>query len=292
MSIRNALLQSTALTALGFAWVVPSVAVAADLAYPAADPFVNPAFVAPAVSAPNFKFEAFGGWGDAANSGGGGIYGIAGAYSMPIGQQFGLQIDGLVGSWAGHTFYGTAGHLFWRDPTVGLAGVYGSFKHVDTPGGSNLGQVAFEGEYYMPTTTIRGKLGWEGLDLPSRVFGKVDFDWYATPDLALSVGYRYTGGKSALALGAEWLTPHQVGSHRMSVFGEGRIGQDNSSSVLAGLKLYTGPSQTLMEKHRRDDPEIDKDLYAFANLLNPASGCPPGETELYEGEGCGFYDEE
>jgi hypothetical protein len=277
MSFRSALLRSTALTTLGLAWALPAPVLAADLTNPTADPFVNPAFVSPAVSAPNFKFEPYGGWADAPG-GGGSIYGIAGAYSVPLGERYGLQIDGLLGSWAGHTFYGTAGHFFWRDPTVGLAGIYGSFKHLDTPTGSNLGQVAFEGEYYMPTTTVRGKIGWEGLDVPSRVFGKLDLDWYATPDLALSIGYRYTGGASALALGAEWLTGHQVGGHRLSVFGEGRIGENSHNSVLAGLKLYTGPSQTLMEKHRRDDPEIDKDLTALGDMLNPATeGC----TEPY-----------
>lgn len=285
MNFRSALLRTTALTTIGVAAAIASPVVAADLSYPTSNPFVSPALVAPAVSAPNMKFEAFGGWGDAANSGGGGIYGIAGAYSMPLGERYGLQIDGLVGSWAGHTFYGTAGHLFWRDPAVGLAGVYGAFKHVDTPTGSNLGQIAFEGEYYMPQATVRGKIGWEGLDLPSRVFGKLDLDWYATPDLALSIGYRYTGGVSALALGAEWLTGHQVGGHRLALFGEGRVGENNHNSVLAGMKLYNGPSQTLMDKHRRDDPEIDKDLTAFSDKLKPVPSLPfcDGETIT---EGC------
>jgi hypothetical protein len=284
------LLQSTALTAIGLlSSLAPSAA--ADLSQPTApNVFATPTLVAPAVSVPNLKFETFGGWGGANNGGGGGLYGVAGALSMPIGQQYGLQIDALLGSWAGHTFYGTAGHLFWRDPSVGLAGIYGSFKHVDTPGGSNLGQIAFEGEYYMPTTTVRGKIGWEGLDLPSRVFAKADLDWYATPDLALSVGYRYTGGESALALGAEWLTPHNVGGHRLAVFGEGRVGQNNHNSILAGVRLYTGPAQTLKDKHRQDDPEIDKDLYAFADLLNPTTPTvtPSCDSEYtyVPGEGC------
>ncbi len=251
----------------------------------APDPFATPALVSPAVSGPNFKFEPYGGWATRNDGGGQGIWGVAGAFTMPIGQSWGLQIDGLGGQWGSNTFYGAAGHLFWRDPAVGLAGVYGSFKHLDTPTGSNLGQVAFEGEYYMPQATARAVIGGESLDAQTRVFTRLDLDWYATPDLALTVGYHYTGGESALALGGEWLMPQGVGSHRVSLFAEGRIGQNNHNSVLAGLKLYNGQAPTLIDKHRRDDPKIDKSLWAFASLLNPAlgeqevdHGCTGGEV--------------
>ena len=209
----------------------------------------------------------------AADGGGTGIWGVAGAFSTPIGQNWGLQIDGLGGQWGSNAFYGAAGHVFWRDPAVGLAGVYGSFKHLDTPTGSNLGQLAFEGEYYMPQATARGVVGFESLDATGRIFTRLDLDWYATPDLALTVGYHYTGGESALALDGEWLMPQGVGGHRLSLFAEGRIGQNSHNSVLAGLKLYTGQAPTLIDKHRRDDPKIDKDLL---RLRQPAESSGDG----------------
>ncbi len=283
MSLRSRLLRSTALSTAGLLWIAAAPATAADLSPTGPDPFGTPALVAPAVSGPNFKLEPYGGWGSRNDGGGEYIYGVAGAFSMPLGQQWGLQIDGLLGQWGGNTFYGTAGHLFWRDPNVGLAGIYGSFKHLDTPTGSNIGQVAFEGEYYMSQWTARGVVGWEGLDTPSNIFTRLDLDWYATPDIALSAGYHYTGGNSALALGAEWLTQHGVGGNRLSVFGEGRIGT-NHNSILAGIKLYSGQAPTLMAKHRQDDPVIDKDLMAFANLLGPEHPCPPNEH--WDGELC------
>ena len=224
MTIRSYLLQSTALSALGLFSITAS-AVAADLSTSAPNPFATPALVAPAVSGPNFKLEPYGGWGGRKDGSGEDIYGVAGAFSVPLSQRCGLQIDGLLGQWGSDLFYGAAGHLFWRDPNVGFAGIYGSFKHLDTPTGWNLGQMAFEGEYYMQQWTARGVIGWEGVDYTSRAFTRLDLDWYATPDVSFSVGYHYTNGESQLALGAEWLTQHRVADGRLSLFGRGELAE-------------------------------------------------------------------
>ena len=64
----------------------------------------------PAVSQTNGKLSAFGGSQD------GGLYGVTGSLTTPLGHDFGLQFDGMVGSGKDAAFYGVGGHLFWRDP--------------------------------------------------------------------------------------------------------------------------------------------------------------------------------
>lgn len=87
----------------------------------------------PAVDGLNAKISGFGG---AAK--GRGFYGAAGSVLIPFGVRYGLQIDGLVES--GDTsiqgdvvLAGTAAHLFWRDPSVGLLGLYGQIASLRTP---------------------------------------------------------------------------------------------------------------------------------------------------------------
>src|ERR1700731_4176730 len=55
------------------------------------------------------------------------LYGSQGAVAIPLGGQFGLQIDGAAGNFDNRFFGSTAGHLFWRNPMVGLAGLYASY---------------------------------------------------------------------------------------------------------------------------------------------------------------------
>src|SRR5438045_5739032 len=80
----------------------------------------------PAVDGFNGRFEALGG---ALN--GNSIQGTRGAITVPLAYQWGLQVDGALGA-LNHSAFGSAGgHLFWRDPTKGLVGLYGSHVRWD-----------------------------------------------------------------------------------------------------------------------------------------------------------------
>ena len=238
------------------------------------------------MSAVNFKIDGFGGWMDA--SGGipernrdGGLGGSSASLTIPFGERFGLQVDGTGGSWGGNAFWGVGGHYFWRDPHYALLGVTGSVTRLDRGPWPFLGRgsgieadnFGAEGEYYMPATTLRAIAGWEGGDVPSRFFSKADFRWYPVADLMLSVGYRFTGDRSALALSGEWLTPTSVFGGRASLFTEARIGETDFRAIVGGLRVYFGRSKTLIDKHRRDDPDngVPDNLFAsqaFNNTLD------------------------
>jgi len=324
MSLRRYLLSTTALASFGAVWLaVPGLA--AD--FPIKAPVIAPdASSGPAVSGVNLKIDGFGGWAD--GTGGvpdrdrsGGLGGADASLAMPFGERFGVQIDGTGGSWGGSDFWSVGGHGFWRDPSVGLVGVIGSWTLLDRGPwtflgrgvGINVDTFGGEAEYYLNTVTLRGALGWEGGDVPSSAFVKADARWYPQKDLMLSVGYRYFGELSALALGGEWLTPPSIFGGRVSLFAEARVGESDYRAVLGGLRVYFGNSQTLIDKHRRDDPDGDDvdNLFAaqqFSNNLDQQNkaahqggpsciSCGPSDVRLKRDivllarrdDGIGFY---
>lgn len=99
----------------------------------------------PAVEGFNGKLSGFGG-----SSGGQAFYGGDGSLALPLGHVFGLQLDGVVADLdsdaAGSmTVFGAAGHLFWRDPSIGLVGLYGRYLHTDAFDGADLYAAGAEG---------------------------------------------------------------------------------------------------------------------------------------------------
>ena len=75
----------------------------------------------PAVSDVNGKFAIGGG-----QALGEGTYFVDASISLPVMHEMGLQVDGLVGTLDGDGVAGAAAHLFWRDPSQGLVGLYAS----------------------------------------------------------------------------------------------------------------------------------------------------------------------
>ena len=265
----------------------PSVAIAADL--PAAYPETSVPSLAslPAVDGFNGKLEAFGGgYQDGA------LGGVSGAISIPLGYRFGAQIDGTIADIGGKTLASAGGHLFWRDPSIGLIGLYGSYGHYEGFGGVDSYQAAVEGEYYWGRLTLRGIAGVEGVDASTvgsgggfvfaygneaRFFDKVDIAFYPADDFKVYVGHRYTGGVNAAAAGAEYLWRFN-GGMAASVFGEGRIGEDDYKAAWAGVRVYFGGSdKSLIRRHREDDPNLwepDTLLGIAAGLSQVGATCP------------------
>ncbi len=293
MPLRANLLLSTALTTIGAVWVVaPTTAADMEAIAPSVDTYGTPA---PAVSGPNFKLDAFGGWADASSPTEDydeGLYGVGASFAAPIGKRFGVQIDGLIGAFGDDPFYSVAGHGFWRDPSVGLLGIYGSWTYFDRGSwpflgigsGVEVSRIAFEGELYRGNFTIRTLLGLETGDVDDGLYANLDFSWYATPDAKLSIGYRHSAAGSALALGGEWLMPANFGGARPSLFAEARIGEESHHAVWGGLRVYFGQSQTLIDKHRYDDPEgVEPDLFAAQDLVGELDG----QNEVAKIAACG-----
>lgn len=230
----------------------------------------------PAVDGINGKYDVFGG--SLAEHG---YFAGTGSLSVPVANQFGVQFDGLAGSYR-NAFLGAIGaHAFWRNPSTGLFGIYGSYAHLDRLGGLEVGRFGTEGAIYLARVTLEGMIGVESgnsqsarvgnlietVDIKTRFFDRIDVAYYATDDLKFSIGHRYTGGKSQLALGSEWAFG-SYGNNLAALFVEGRVGGHENSSVWAGLRMYVGQKvKSLIRRHREDDPVngLGDDTSTFGN---------------------------
>jgi hypothetical protein len=187
------------------------------------------------------------------------------------------------------------GHLFWRDPAVGLLGAYASYTHWDNFGGLHATHVGVEGEYYKGPWTLQWVVGAESgnsktaagtrFDLDTRFFDIVDLYYYLTENSRVSVGHRYIGGRHALALGGEWavpLAPKTMGS----LFVEGRIGEDEYRAVWAGLRVYFGQrDKSLIRRNREDDDPTNKMPDTAFSILGTGTGTGNGNGGGEECEG-------
>jgi hypothetical protein len=234
----------------------------------------------PAVDGINAKIDGFGGGANRSD----GFYGASGSLAVPLARQWGLQLDAGIGSADGTSGYGGAGHVFWRDSSIGFLGAYRSYSHwngtdvfarVRSTDGTifdvNLGQIsastgryAAEGEYYLSRWTLSGMAGVETVSInstllrfsvPNRFFDHVSAAYYVTDNFKLSAGHLYTFDTHFLTLGSEY--GFALGGGRMAaLFAQGLIGEGGNSAVLGGLRIYFGQhDKTLMERHRQDDPQ-------------------------------------
>jgi hypothetical protein len=215
----------------------------------------------PAVSGPNGKVSVEGGSFD---DDGAGI--ALGSFALPLGHSFGLQADGAVGAIAGEAMGGGGLHLFTRDPSHYLLGAYGSYHTWDSV---DIWRIAGEAELYLGRFTIDGLAGYESVDVPSLMdglevltpddkhfFAQSDLAYYITDDFKIYGGYRYLNETSFGSAGAEYLIRgHEV---PLSLFARGDFGNEDYTSITGGLKVYLSndPQKSLIDRHRRDDPDI------------------------------------
>ena len=238
-------------------------AIAAD----AVRPLVIPSYL-PAVSAPNGKIGAFGGSID----GLGGV-GLDGSFTLPIDRQWGLQIDGIGGTAGSNTFWGAAGHFFWRDPNQGLLGAYASWVNWSNIG-AQVSKVGVEGEMYNGRFTLGGGIFEQGGTF-SGLAGNATLSYYAQDNFRFDGSFRFLQGIGGIGtIGGEWL----ANSGGLSLFGNASWGQSGYSTVIGGLKFYTGPQKSLIRRNREDDPGNGLPLDLFA--------CPSGHQATINGDGC------
>jgi hypothetical protein len=273
MSGRCALNSTTMFSGMvGCTFLTASAAFAADLSMYTKAPAQT---FAPAVDGFNVKLDSYGG--SVANRS---IYGGTGSLSMPLGAQYGLQIDGNLASLDGDAFGVGGGHWFWRNPSQALIGIYGSSTFWDRFGGVNINHVGGETELYLGAVTLQGLAGVEfgnsatrtntsvittptavtttttaeSFSIKTRFFDQINLKYYFNSDLSGYIGHRYLGGRNALALGAELARP-LGGGLMASAFVEGRVGENDNHGIWGGLKVYFGRTdKPLLERNRRDDP--------------------------------------
>ena len=238
----------------------------------------------PAVSGVNGKVAASFG---AMNDKGSGT--LSGSFVTPLGHAFGLQLDGAVGTGDGDQAYGAGAHVFWRDPETALLGLYASYSGIDGDRDMNVGVVAGEGEAYFGRVSLEGLAGIDYGYGQTDFFGAATVGYYPIDSLRLYLGYLHAGGDSYGSLGAEW-QPGFASAPNVSLFADGLAGEEDNWSAMAGVRFYLGgKSNTLIQRHREDDPG-DMGLRALGQVLDRLQekekpkaatySCPPGSTPV------------
>lgn len=229
-------------------WLKGAVAVGAAAIFGAA--IAVPAAADPAVSKTNGSIFVRGGAYDVTGSDSNGEGELLGKVTVPIGQSFGAQAEAAVGT---EEYYGFGGHLFWRDPSWAMAGVFVSY---DDSNGLEMTRYGGEVDVYLGQFTVGGRVGQQEGDVGDGTFGSVDVSFYLTPNLALRGGAEFEpddGRDEVGRVGFEW-QPALDSSPGLSVFADGEWG-DDYEHIRAGLKIHFGTDgMTLIDRERKADP--------------------------------------
>jgi hypothetical protein len=203
----------------------------------------------PAVSEPNLKVAAQGGVVSDESA----WAGVAG-FTAPIGEQFGLQLEGGAAGVDGDKTVGAAAHLFKRDPESYLVGVFVAHAAEDD---FNLEatRVGAEAEIYLNQLTILAKAGYQFSDsLQETAFAMIDLRWYASDNFAINAGGDFLEDSSVGRLEVEYM-PGFASLPGLAFNVRGAIGDQDYDSLLGGITYYFGSDASLVDRHRKQDPD-------------------------------------
>lgn len=199
-----------------------------------------------AVSAPNLKVSGYGGAEDGqvrAN--------IAAEGSIPVGDNFGLQIDGLYGYGDDNENGGVGGHFFYRDPKKFLAGVTAMTAKQDSTEFSRYG---VESEIYLDQFTLSTAGGYQDGDdrLGNSGFYTAEGAFYPNDNLKYTLGITGFEDNTVGYGRTEW----QPNNEPYTLFAFGGSGDNGNAFILAGASYTFGANNsTLKKRDRTGDPE-------------------------------------
>lgn len=203
----------------------------------------------PAVSVTNLKVTAEGGSVDDE----GGWLGVA-ALTAPLGTEWGVQAEAGVFGVDDDSSYGLAGHVFKRDPESYLAGVFLAYAHEDAFD-FEVTRVGGEVEFYLDRVTLIVKGGYQFADLiDDTAFGEAELQWYASSNFVLKGGVSFDEDAALGHGGAEWLLGGS-GLPGLALRADAYVGENDFDSIMGGLTYYFGPDASLVDRHRKQDPD-------------------------------------
>jgi hypothetical protein len=178
------------------------------------------------------------------------------AAPMPFYPSIGVQLDLGIGRFGSKYTSAASGlHIFKRDPSTGMIGIYGDWGYVDTEHG---GRVGVEGAIYNGRWSLDAMAGVQfGQHYLTKFVDEVDLSYYFTDNFKGSIGHRLTSRGHVANIGFEFM-PDLGANSGWSVYGEAEVGEDNYSGAWAGIRYSFGQSSasTLIERDRMADPIV------------------------------------
>lgn len=212
---------------------------------------------ATSVDALNFEFSVLGGAFernviDTASTA---LFTASVASPIPFFENFGVQVDTALGVYD-EDFTGAAAglHLFYRDPSTGLIGIYGDWSYVNP---EHAGRVGAELAIYNGRWSLDALLGVQfGQHVFTEFIDEVDLSYYFTDNTRGSIGHRITSRGDVGNISFEHLLTDQ-GFDGWSIFGEFEAGEDNYSAGWGGIRYAMGStSTTLIDRDRGSSTQV------------------------------------
>jgi hypothetical protein len=203
----------------------------------------------PAVAPLNLKVTAAG---TSTNDEDGWFFG--GALTAPVGERWGIQVEGGVASDDFSTVTGVGGHIFTRDPSSYLLGIFAAYASEDTLD-IDATRIGAEAEIYLNQLTILAKAGYQFSDTTlDGAFGDIELRWYISDDFVLSGGGAFNENTEVGRVGAEW-RPGFSALPGLAFRADGAWGDGDYESYMGGVTYYFGADASLKDRHRKQDPD-------------------------------------
>ena len=189
---------------------------------------------------------------------------VAGAVSAPVTHSFGAQldfgannVDGPEGALDRAAGFGL--HLFFRDPSRYLVGLYGHRLNVETDlGTARNTRVGIEGEAYLGALTLAGFVGRdivEGAGQSDRYdAAEVNLDYYLSENTMLMATFEAAFEDQSVSLGVEHMYQLAVAPVSLSA-AVGRY-EDETTFSLGATVYFGNDGLSLKSIHRQNDPRI------------------------------------
>ena len=171
---------------------------------------------------------------------------------LPYLSSLGFQLDVALGQYDGVSRSdsgGAAGHLFWRNPDVGMLGLFADFGNVTS---FHFGRIGVEGAKYIGPWTIDVMLGMEfGQNVLTRFVDEVDVSYNFNENFKASIGHRLTsrGHMGNIGFEKQFYASQNVA---WSMFGTAEAGEDDFSQVFLGVKAaYSANGAVTLQQRDR-----------------------------------------
>lgn len=195
---------------------------------------------------------------------------------IPYFSSFGIQGDVAYGLYDGVNASSSAAaalHIFWRNPGVGMLGIYGDWGYLSPV---HSGRLGIEASHYSGQWTFEGLFAMEfGQNVYTKFVDEIDVSYYVDDNTKISLGHRFTARGNVANLGFEKQFGDMAGS-AWSVFGEAEAGEDDFYQVFAGIKASFGSSgaKSMIDRDRASSVRvrIPRNLASItqcANVDNP-----------------------
>ena len=195
---------------------------------------------------------------------------LQGAITAPIGHSFGVELDGFASTSRNVFSGGGLVQFFWRDPELGMAG---PFAGLAGSSGARLALLGGMGELFGRNVTLQGFGGYvdvaSGSALPG-AYGALyggRLTLYPDPNLAISIGGASAIGRASGSAQVEYL-PDLTPRRNLSFFVSAGAGDNQSYRVTGGIRLYFGPTKSLIRRHREDDPSYSDIMTAMYDPMS------------------------